>query len=65
VGYNKKPEDGWGGSLVRKRGGWVELGGFPVPETGTAGVGFSLYKILCHFKASLWESIILLLPPST
>ena len=25
----------------------------------------SLYKILLHFKALLWESIILLLPPPT
>jgi len=28
-------------------------------------IGLSLYKILLHFKALLWEAIILLLPPYT
>jgi len=31
---------------------------------GVVKVRFSLYKIVFHFKALLWESIILILPPA-
>ena len=34
------------------------------PQDRARGEGFNLYKILFHFKALLWESIILLSPPS-
>ena len=39
--------------------------GLAEPETagGFGGVRVSMYKIVYHFKALLWESIIRLLPP--
>jgi len=44
--------------LVRAKGA-RDAGG----QRGRAPV--SLYKILFHFRALLWESVILLLPPPT
>ena len=35
------------------------------PQKRKCGVSVSLHKILFHFRALLWESIILLLPPPT
>jgi len=42
---------------------WLRYRNTSIPIQHVGLVQFSLYKILFHFKALLWESIILVLPP--
>jgi len=50
------------GRLSRLEAALLERSGAKKLEASSEA-SFNLYKILCHFKALLWESIILLLPP--